>query len=288
MTHSYLASPSRTIDVLRRHGLYTRKRLGQHLLIDDNVVGRIIDLAGLRADDVVLEVGPGIGTLTVALTRAAGTVLALEADERLLPVVIESVGGSEGLHVLHADAVRVPLERVSTPDGPPDMLVANLPYSVAATVVLRFLEGLHTLRSMTVMVQAEVADRMTADPGGKDYGSYTVKLGLHAQATGRFGVPRTCFLPPPLVDSTVVRLERLDRGVSHAELRAAAMAADAAFAQRRKTVRNSLVSSLGAGRDDVEEALEGAGIEGEVRAETLSVEAFLELGRALHRRGLVR
>jgi len=284
--HSRLASPSATISVLKRHGLYTRKSLGQHFLIDDNVVGRIVDLANLEQGDAVLEVGPGIGTLTDALLASGSPVVAVEYDTRLLPVLEELALESGVLTVVHADAVGVDVDRLLTPAGAPVALVANLPYAVAATVVLRFFQEMPALTRAVVMVQSEVADRMSAVPGTKAYGAYTVKLRLYASPAARFPVPRSCFLPPPRVDSAVIRLDRVDRGLDPESLAAAARAADAAFTQRRKTLRNSLGAGLGTGPAEAGEILEKAGIEGSLRAENVGVDEYVRLGDVLRERGL--
>lgn len=281
MTHSPLASPGATLSVLQRHGLYTKKSLGQHFLVDDNVIGRIIDLAALRGDETVLEVGPGIGTLTVALCEHAGAVVAVERDDDLLSVLAETTAGCERFAVVHADAVEVTPAQLAEPFGAPVAVVANLPYAVAATVVLRFFEVLPSLRHATVMVQTEVADRMSAIPGTKDYGSYTVKLRMRAQPAGRFSVGRGCFLPPPRVDSTVLRLERTESGLSEDLIRRSSRIADAAFAQRRKTLRNSLKATLAATPAEIDAALAAAGIDGSVRAETLGPHAFVDIASAL-------
>ena len=286
MPHSPLASPSSTRAVLDRHGIALNKSLGQHFLVDDNIVGRILALADLPPDTPVLEIGPGIGTLTAALCEKAGAVVAVERDASLLPALDELGARCPGLRVVHADAVKVPTEELLTPLGPPVALVANLPYAVAATVVLRFLDELPSLRSATVMVQSEVADRMAAEPGGKAYGAYTVKLRLRAKATGRFGVPRTCFMPPPRVDSSVLRLDRVP-ATDDAAIRAAEALASAAFAQRRKTLRNSVTGSVGWAAARLDEALAAAGIDGARRAETLSVEEYLHLAREVRRCGLL-
>lgn len=281
---SPLASPSATIAVLERHGLYTKKSLGQHFLVDDNVISRILDLARLDGSETVVEVGPGIGTLTVALCEAAGAVVAVERDADLVPVLAETAGDCDRFALVQADAVTVTPEQLAEPFGPPVALVANLPYQVAATVVLRFFELMPSLMQATVMVQSEVADRMSASPGNKDYGAYTVKLRLHATPAGRFQVARGCFLPPPRVDSAVLRLERSPLFSDPGLAIQAARVADAAFAQRRKTIRNSLKATLGArgiAPAHIDAALESAGIDGAVRAETLPPESFLELARAL-------
>ncbi len=279
MQHSRLASPAATREVLSRHGLRARKSLGQHFLVDDNVVGRILDLARVPAGAPVLEVGPGIGTLTVALCEVAGAVVAVERDSGLLEALKDTTGGCDSLVVVHGDAVKVPAEALITPMGPPVALVANLPYSVAATVVLRLLQDVPSLVSATVMVQAEVADRMCAEPGGKDYGAYTVKLRLLCEPAGRFPVPPGCFLPPPRVDSAVVRLDRVERDEGPGLVEAAGRLATAAFAQRRKTLRNSLASSSGVSPSDLDAMLTAAGIDGGRRAETLSVDEYLGLAR---------
>lgn len=288
MSASRLASPSATIEVLERHGLYTKKKLGQHFLVDDNVVARIVKLAALCPEDIALEVGPGIGTLTLALCEAAGAVVAVERDASLLPVLADTTAGCPRLAVISADAVTVSSEQLSVPFGSPTALVANLPYQVAATVVLRFFELLPSLEQATVMVQAEVADRMAAAPGSKDYGAYSVKLQTLVRPIGRFNVSAACFLPPPRVESAVIRLERTAEKIAP-ELRAAVVTvADAAFAQRRKTIRNSLRATLGLTADEVAALLARAGIDGGARAETLSISAFTDLGRELVNSSLPR
>ena len=281
MTHSRLANPSATRAVLQRHGLALKKSLGQHFLIDDNIVGRIIALAGIQAGTPVLEIGPGIGTLTSALCAVSGAVTAVERDRALLPALDELAASCPSLRVVSGDAVSVRPEDLDTPLGPPVALVANLPYAVAATVVLRFFEEMPALRSATVMVQSEVADRMAASPGGKEYGSYTVKLRLLAQPAGRFAVARTCFMPPPRVDSAVLRLERVTRPEPPELLEAAARLADAAFAQRRKTLRNSLIATSGYGAAAIDAALAATEIDGRRRAETLTPDEFVSLASAL-------
>jgi 16S rRNA (adenine1518-N6/adenine1519-N6)-dimethyltransferase len=283
---SALASPSATRAVLEAHGLSLKKSLGQHFLVDDNIVRKIMDLAAVGPHEPVLEVGPGIGTLTVALCDAAGYVVAVERDADLLPVLVDVAAGRDNLAIVRADAVGVATGDLDTPLGPPVALVANLPYGVAATVVLRFFQELPSLRSATVMVQAEVAERMAADPGRKDYGAYTVKLRMHARPAGSFSVPRGCFMPPPHVDSTVLRLERVVREESEELRLLAERLATVAFAQRRKTLRNSVLASTGWPGAAFDEALGRVGIDGRRRAETLSVDEFVALASAAASGGL--
>lgn len=283
MPHSRLASPSATVAVLKRHGLHTKKALGQHFLIDDNVIARILQLAQLAPDEAVLEIGPGIGTLTWALLDRGARVVAVEYDSRLFPVLHEIGEVHPGLTLVHADAVTVPIARLAGPDGPLRALVANLPYNVAATVVLRFLEEIPSLERAIVMVQSEVADRMAAVPGTGAYGAYTVKLGLRARVSARFPVPRSCFLPPPRVDSAVIRIDRVRSAVAPEILRSAARAADAAFAQRRKTLRNSFAAGLGVAASESERILRAAGIDPSRRAEELTSEEFVAIGIELQK-----
>lgn len=294
MTNSRLASVRETREVLDSFGLSTKKALGQHFLIDDNVVGRSVELAGLQPTDVVVEVGPGIGTLSLALLPRVRALIAVERDPDMVPVLNQTIAqDSERFVLLNKDALKVTEGDLRFAAAPfaamPTHLVANLPYAVAATIVLDWFQRFPFLEDATVMVQAEVANRMAARPGVKDYGAYTVKLRLQAQAVSRFEVSPGCFFPPPRVDSTVIRLERraplLDQRPATPELiRKATICADAAFAQRRKNIRNSMMAYLstrGVERSAVDAALSDAGIDPTRRGETLEVEDFLRLGTLL-------
>lgn len=277
---SPLASVPATRRVLEQFGLSTKKALGQHFLISDGVVQHICNLAELTSEDNVLEIGPGIGTLTCALLQTSNNVCAIERDADLIPVLDTTCSEwANRLTVLNMDALSVQPDMLPFA---PNKLVANLPYAVAATLVLDCLQRITSLESATVMVQSEVAARMGALPGTKDYGAYTVKLALVAQPTGRFNVPAGNFFPPPRVNSTVIRLDRIKRNQTDAHLAAAALMADAAFANRRKTIANSCRSFF-AGKDDnfpIDEVLNTAHIDAKRRGETLSVDEYLELGSA--------
>jgi len=283
---SRLATPSATRAVLDSHGLSLKKSLGQHFLVDDNIVAKIIELSKPPADGAVLEIGPGIGTLTVALCAVAGHVVAVERDADLLPALADVANACGNLTVVRADAVAVDPAALVTPLGPPVALIANLPYAVAATVVLRMFEQVPSLMSATVMVQSEVAARMSAEPGRKDYGAYTVKLRMHTVPAGGFDVPRTCFMPPPRVDSRVLRLERVERSEDDAIRAATRYLVEAAFSQRRKTLRNAVLASTGWSGAVFDIALAESGIDGRRRAETLSVDEFVALASASTRAGL--
>lgn len=284
MTYSRLANIRETRAVLERFGLATKHRLGQNFLVNDEVIGRIVELADLGCDDVVLEVGPGIGTLTVAMLARVRAVCSVEADRELESALAETCADhSEKFFLTMGDALRVGPQNLQA-DGvlpPPNKFVSNLPYQVAATLILRNFEEFPSLESATVMVQAEVADRICALPGSKIYGAYTAKLALWARPAGRFEVGPGNFMPPPHVDSAVVRLDRggvsLPEGLSRAEV---AAAIDAAFAQRRKTIRNSM-SSNGFDKEALDEAFAATGIAPSARAETLAPADFVRLAAAL-------
>ena len=298
--HSRLANPRETRAVLERFGLATKHRLGQNFLVSDHVIGRILGLAELGPTDVVLEVGPGIGTLTMALLPAARAVCSIEMDPDLPPVLAETCAqDSEKFALVRGDALRVgPAEvagalaelGVTGPDGTtaaPTKLVSNLPYQVAATVILRFFQEWQSLGRAVVMVQAEVADRICAASGSRTYGAYTAKLALLARVTGRFEVGPANFMPPPHVDSAVVRLDRAPLAdpatgepLSPERLAATADVIDAAFAQRRKTIRNSM-SASGFGKAALDAAFAACDIAPTCRAETLAPADFVRLAAAL-------
>lgn len=293
------ATPSATREVLERHGLYTKYALGQNFLINDDIVRKIIELADVQPTDHVLEVGPGIGTLTSALLQKAGHVTSIEMDHDLPAVLQDTLApwlGSFTLLEMDALDLREAHLRESSEGAVfsdclslPNKLVSNLPYAVAATIVLDYLQRFDFLQSATVMVQKEVADRMMAKPGGKVYGAYTVKLALCANPAGRFSVAPGNFFPPPHVESAVVRLDRAtpkdaDGQPIATELqRAACTMADAAFATRRKTLANSCKNYF-SNAPEIQAALPNlfshAGIDPRRRGETLSLEEFMCLGAA--------
>lgn len=313
---SPLASVSETRATLEAHGLSTKYSLGQNFLINDGILQKIVALADLKPDDYVLEVGPGIGTLTIALLKTAGRVLSVERDPDLPAVLVETLAPwSDRFTLISKDALDLTTEDVQAASAPsvilsgarsaeskdpvqgprllPNKFVANLPYAVAATVVLDYFELFPSLESATIMVQKEVADRMAAHPGSKNYGAYTVKLRLYAEPAGRFAVGPGNFFPPPRVDSAVLRLNRRpvcdDAGVllDAAAIAAACTMAEAAFATRRKTLSNSCktyFAGRGAAGARIIAALpqlfERAGVDPKLRGETLDVPAFVRLGKA--------
>lgn len=280
MSYSYLANGRETRAVLERHGLSLKHRLGQNFLVNDDVIGRILELAELGSDDVVYEIGPGIGTLTVAMLPLVHKVVAVEADKTLPPVLAETCSrDGEKLALVQGDALRVSAEELAAAAGAePNKLVSNLPYQVAATVILGALQHMPSVQLVVAMVQAEVADRIAARPGTKEYGAYTAKLSLFGRVTGRFEVGPHNFTPPPHVDSAVVRIERL--AAPCADSMQVAEVIDAAFAQRRKTIRNSM-SAKGYNKDVLDAAFAAAKIDPRTRAEKLAPEDFIRLSDAL-------
>lgn len=288
MGGSPLASPGATRALLESYGLATKHRLGQNFLVNNAVIEKIMGLAELTGEERVLEVGPGIGTLTLALLAEGGRVAAVEADRELEPVLSAHAAAHPGFAYLMGDALRVDGEKISEAlGGAPEVMVSNLPYNVAATIILQYLQELGSLRRMVVMVQAEVADRICAGPGSRTYGAYTAKLALLARVTGRFEVGPGNFMPPPHVDSAVVRLDRapMPDPATGAPLDAGRLAAtsaviDAAFAQRRKTIRNSM-SASGFEKGALDAAFAACGIAPTCRAETLAPADFVRLSAAL-------
>jgi len=279
---SSLASVSATRERLLELGITTKKSLGQHFLIDDGVVGKILRLAALAPGTKVLEVGPGIGTLTEALLAQQIELSAVELDSALLASL---AGRYPTLGLIGGDALSSKTV-ACLQELAPTVMVANLPYAVAATIILEYFQVLPGLEAATVMVQREVAERIAAEPGSKAYGAYTVKLGLLAKTVDQFKVSPQCFYPPPRVDSAVIRLERVR---PYDELiTTASMLADAAFYQRRKTIKNSMQAYFAAhalDRDSVEGLLSTAQIAPTCRGETLSPEAFLNMASVRQRNG---
>lgn len=287
--YSSLASVSATRVVLEAHGLATKKSLGQNFLVNDDVIRRICELSGVGPVDDVVEVGPGIGTLTVALLARARRVVSIERDPDLPAVLAETCAPwADRFTLISNDALAV------QPDDlpfAPTAFIANLPYAVAATLVLDYFERFDSIQRATVMVQAEVADRMIAQPGTKNYGAYTVKLALFARPASRFKVAPGNFFPPPHVDSAVIRLDRCAHpDLTAAERAACALMADAAFATRRKTIQNSMRTYFGKGvpASAIADLLDAAGIDARRRGESLSLDEFKELGRRALACGIAR
>jgi 16S rRNA (adenine1518-N6/adenine1519-N6)-dimethyltransferase len=252
-----------------------KRELGQHFLVDENILGVIGRLAELGSDDIVLEVGPGLGVLTRYLSARVAHVHAVELDRSLEPKLREALAGSSNVELRFGDALRLD---PATLDPAPTKLVANLPYNVATPIVAESLDGLPSVRYWTVMVQREVADRFFASPGTKAYGAVSVLVQLAAERTGFHPVARTVFRPRPNVDSALVAFHRTDLPENFAWVKRVVAAA---FAHRRKTLPNSLELSGLATRKEAVAALGRIGRDPGIRAEALEPQEFVELTRAL-------
>lgn len=259
--------------LLERHGVSPARPLGQNFVIDPNTIAKVVAAAQLGPGEHVLEIGAGGGSLTVALARAAGRVTAVEVDARLLPVLRETLAGCDNVTVVHGDARALDLNAFGA-----GALVANLPYNIAATVVLRVLESAPGIAALTVMTQREVGERLAAAPGSKVYGATSVLCALHARARVVAPVSRRAFFPAPNVDSVIVRLERTPPPAADPE--AFRRVVKAAFSQRRKTLRNALAALAGS-PDAAAAALVRAGLDPGARAEQVGPEGFAALAREL-------
>jgi 16S rRNA (adenine1518-N6/adenine1519-N6)-dimethyltransferase len=252
-----------------------KKSLGQHFLVDLNVLGVIERLGALDAGDVVLEIGPGLGVLTTYLADRVRHVHAIELDRGLETPLREALGDRPNVDLVFGDALAIGLDRL---DPAPTKLVSNLPYSIATPVVVESLTGLPSIEAWCVMVQREVAERFFADPGTKAYGAVSVVVRLHARRTGFHTVSRTVFRPPPNVDSALVAFSRIPGPTRSEEVR---RVVTAAFAHRRKTLANSLALAGVASRERAVEALGRLGLPPALRAEALEPEQFVELTERL-------
>lgn len=271
-----LLTPTAARELIAEHGLAMRKRDGQNLLIDPNTVRRIVAAAALRPDDVVLEVGPGLGSLTLALAPAVARVIAVEIDAGFVAVLPEVLQGAGDVEIVHADALAVDLAALV--GGGPARLVANLPYSVATAVVIEAL-ATGAFTDAFVMVQREVGERWAAGPGDDAYGAVSVKLRVLADVAVVMSIPRTVFLPVPNVDSVMVRLVRRSDAPSPEAFARISAVVDAAFAQRRKTLRNTL-RALGTDTE-VAAAAVVAGVDLSMRAEELDAVQLVALAGVL-------
>jgi 16S rRNA (adenine1518-N6/adenine1519-N6)-dimethyltransferase len=268
-------NPTELRALLDAHGVHPSRALGQNFLVDPNTARRIVRLAGVRPGDHVVEIGPGAGSLTVALADAGASVRAVELDRHLLPVLDEVIGGRD-VEVVTADAMAADWPALLA-DASPWLLVANLPYNVATPVVLRCLETAPMIERMLVMVQREVGERLAAPVGGRQYGAVTVKVAYFAAARLVGVVPPTVFTPRPKVDSALVEIVRHAPPVAVDDAERMFALVRAGFATRRKTLRNALAVELG---DRVDAVLDEAGIDRRRRAETLTLADWAQLAHA--------
>lgn len=281
-----LTRPSVVAGLLRAHGLRARKRFGQNFLIDENILGKIVDAAALDPSDTVLEVGAGLGALTAALADRAGQVVAVEVDRDLIPILEESVGRLPNVRLVHGDILRLALDQLLPAGALSYKVVANLPYYITSPVLMKFLGAERPWSRLVFMVQREVAARLTAAPGTKAYGALTVVLRFSAEVTTVARVPRTAFLPAPEVDSAIVLLTPRPAPLPPGPVRDTFFAAvRAGFGQRRKTLANALCGA-GFPPEAVAAALAEAGLTESRRAETLDLQDFVRLAVCLSAQNL--
>ncbi|GEK34478.1 16S rRNA (adenine(1518)-N(6)/adenine(1519)-N(6))-dimethyltransferase RsmA [Kurthia sibirica] len=286
--HKDIATPIRTKEILKKYGFSFKKSLGQNFLIDPNVLRNIVSHADLTKDSAAIEVGPGIGALTEHLAREAGKVVSFEIDQRLLPVLEDTLSPYDNIDVIHSDILKADVATViaeKLSDYKDIVVVANLPYYVTTPILMKLLmEGL-SIRAMVVMMQKEVADRISAKPSTKAYGSLSIAVQYYMRAEVVMSVPNTVFMPQPNVDSAVLRLTRHEQPpVVVKDEKFFFQITKAAFSQRRKTLLNNLQSQLPLGKSRKEEiltALASIDIDPRRRGETLSIEEFGKLADVL-------
>lgn len=281
---AYLASPTRTMAVLERHGLRAQKKYGQNFLIDGHVLDHICDGAQIGKNDLVLEIGPGIGTMTQYLAERAGKVIAVEIDDKLIPVLSDTLSEYDNVTVLHQDILKTDIRAQYEKEGVAlhFKVVANLPYYITTPIIMELLEQKLPIESITVMVQTEVAERMQAVPGTKDYGALSLAVQYYTKPEVIAEVPPTCFIPRPNVGSSVIRLTRYtDPPVVAKDEKKMFAVIRASFNQRRKTLINGLAGGGMAEKESVRQALLQMGLPEDIRGERLSVEQFARLAELI-------
>lgn len=287
-SYKEIATPSRTKEILEKHGFSFKKSLGQNFLTDPNILKKIVAAAGIDSHVNVIEIGPGIGALTEQLAKQANQVLAFEIDQRLLPVLADTLSPYDNVTVVHQDILKADVnaeaQRVFASDLPVKV-VANLPYYITTPIILHLLSSPLPIQEMVIMMQREVAERISAKPGSKTYGSLSIAVQYAMAASVAFIVPKTAFVPQPNVDSAIMKLTRRTKPAVDVHNEAAFFRLTrAAFKQRRKTLWNNLLNEYGKDeqtRARLAAALEKAGIDPKRRGESLSLPEFAELANAM-------
>lgn len=277
-----LSNPQVTINTIKKYEFAFQKKLGQNFLIDCHVINKIIKAAEITKDDTVLEIGPGIGTLTQYLAESAGQVIAVEIDKNLIPILNETLAEYDNVKIINDDILKVDINELAKKEngGRPIKVVANLPYYITTPIIMGLFEAHVPLLSLTVMVQKEVAERIQASPGTKDYGALSLAVQYYAKPYIAANVPQNCFLPRPNVGSAVIRLTKYDEPpvkVNDESLMFKLIRA--AFNQRRKTLQNAIANSqdLDFTKAQVEKSLEKMNLSANVRGERLTLEEFAML-----------
>ena len=281
-----LGNPSGTIEILQKYNFNFQKKFGQNFLIDPRVLDKIIDAAEITEDDMVLEIGPGIGTMTQYLAEHAREVVAVEIDKNLIPILEDTLSAYENVTVINEDILKVDIRKLADErnHGNPIKVVANLPYYITTPIIMGLFENHVPLKSITIMVQKEVALRMQAGPGTKDYGALSLAVQYYADPYLAANVPPNCFMPRPNVGSAVIRLTRFEETpVKVTDEALLFRLIRASFNQRRKTLQNGLINSseLYFSKEQVAAAIETLGVSPSVRGEALTLEQFAALCNAL-------
>ncbi|MBO5112842.1 MAG: 16S rRNA (adenine(1518)-N(6)/adenine(1519)-N(6))-dimethyltransferase RsmA [Lachnospiraceae bacterium] len=284
-----LGNPKGTIEILKKYNFNFQKRFGQNFLIDSNILAKIVESAEVTKEDFVLEIGPGIGTMTQYLAESAREVVAVEIDKSLIPILGDTLSSYDNVTVINEDILKVDIERLvqEKNQGKPIKVVANLPYYITTPIIMGLFESHVPLKSITIMVQKEVADRMQVGPGTKDYGALSLAVQYYARPEVIAYVSPACFIPKPNVGSAVIRLDRYEKPPVETEDEAFLFAViKAAFNQRRKTLANGLANAreLGITRQQAEEALLQMELSPSIRGEALTLREFADLSNILYRK----
>jgi len=267
---------------LRGYGLFPKKRLGQHFLVDPNILNKVIRTAGVGEQDVVLEIGPGLGAMTLALSREAKKVIAVEIDPKLAAILKEKTKDQDNVEVVKSDILSLDFRHFLEREGCPVKVVANLPYQISTPLLFRFVESKEVFSAFTLMLQKEVAQRMAARPGGKEYGPLSIFVQLSLDASIRFFIKPSAFFPPPKVESAVVQMAWKEKPMIQAnEEEWFRRVVKACFGYRRKTLANALKHSELSLPQSIESRMEEAGIDPRRRPETLTIEEFASLAQTL-------
>lgn len=285
-----LGNPANTIAVLQKYRFNFQKKFGQNFLIDTRVLDKIISAADITKDDYVLEIGPGIGTMTQYLCEHARAVAAVEIDKNLIPILEDTLSSYDNVEIIHQDILKMDIERLvwEQNQGNPIKVVANLPYYITTPIIMGLFESHVSVHSITIMVQKEVAQRMQAKPGTKDYGALSLAVQYYARPEIVANVPPNCFMPRPNVGSAVIRLTRYqEQPVQVRDEKQLFAFIRASFNQRRKTLVNGLNNAPGISytRDDIVYALQEMGLPANIRGEALTLEQFAQLSNRLSRTG---
>jgi 16S rRNA (adenine1518-N6/adenine1519-N6)-dimethyltransferase len=280
---AYLSNPTYTRAVLEAHGFSFQKKYGQNFLIDGNILDNIIDAAGITKDDFVLEIGPGIGTMTQRLCEEAREVVAVEIDKTLIPILDDTLSSYKNWSVINQDILKVDIKKLAEEKngGKPIKVVANLPYYITTPIIMGLFESHVPLESITIMIQKEVADRMQEGPGSKEYGALSLAVQYYSNPQIVCDAPPSCFMPQPKVTSTVITLKCHNNPPVKCDEKLLFQIIRASFNQRRKTLQNGLSNGLHFSKEQIAEAIEKAGFSPTVRGEALSLEDFAALTNIL-------